>query len=268
MTTAPVARLTGAQRALFCSDIHLDASEPALASRFLDELAQASHGVSHLFVLGDLFEAWVGDDQTDAVAERLHGLLIELLARGVQIFLAHGNRDFLMGVSAHTGRAARTFWDHITLLPEESVLDLFGEAVLLAHGDGYCTDDLRYQQFRARRNQPAWRSEFLTRPLEVRQELARQMRAQSELEKANKAQYLMDVNPAAIQTAMDRAGVRCLIHGHTHRPAHHQWRGRDRTLHRWVLPDWQLGSGRGGFLQATECGYQKLGNWENGTPAD
>lgn len=268
MTAAPVARLTAAQRALFCSDIHLDACEPALASRFLDELTQASQGISHLFVLGDLFEAWVGDDQTDAITQRLHSIMLALRTRGVQIFLAHGNRDFLMGVSAHTGHAATTFWEHITLLQEESVIDLFGEAVLLAHGDAYCTDDLRYQQFRAQRNQPAWRSEFLARPLEARLALARQMRAQSELEKANKATYLMDVNAAAIETAMDRSGVYCLIHGHTHRPARHQWRRRDRIFRRWVLPDWQLTSRRGGFLQVTENGYEKLGNWDEGAEAD
>lgn len=261
MTTAPVARLAGAQRALFCSDIHLDAGEPALAARFLRELAQASSSTSHLFILGDLFEAWVGDDQTDAITEHLHTLVRELMARGVQIYLAHGNRDFLMGVSAHTGRAASTFWEHIVLLPEESVLDLFGEAVLLAHGDGYCTDDLRYQQFRAQRNRPAWRSEFLTRPLEARLTLARQMREQSELEKSNKAQYLMDVNATAVQTAMERAAVTCLIHGHTHRPAHHQWLVRGQPLERWVLPDWQLNPERGGFLRVTESGYEQLGNW-------
>lgn len=255
---APTASLSGDDCALFCSDIHLHEQQPALARRFFAQLTAECAQASHLFVLGDLFEAWVGDDQADPVSLQALALLNQIALSGVKVAVMRGNRDFLIGAGAPAGFD----WSaHLQLLADQCLIDAWGEPVLLAHGDQYCVDDVRYQAFRTERNSAAWRAEFLARNLSERLELARQMRAQSAREKADKSQYLMDVNLPAVEQAMVDAGVRCLIHGHTHRPALHQSAIGGAAAKRWVLPDWQQAPERGGFLRVNRAGFEQTGCW-------
>ena len=253
--------LEGQHCALFASDMHLGDHEPRLATRFLKALDQAlspaggQAAPSHLFLLGDVFEAWVGDDQPDQSARLLSARLRSLSERGIGVFLMRGNRDFLMG-SRSPG------WPQLCgaqLLEDAVCVSLFGSPVLIVHGDSLCTDDVGYQQFRAQVRSPQWQAEFLSRPLAERLHLARHMREQSEIKKAARAQASlpMDVNPATVRSLAREAGVRHLIHGHTHRPAHHEVEG----LSRWVLPDWHAHEGRGGFLRIDTHGWQMIGHW-------
>ena len=253
--------LSGNDAALFCSDMHLDASEPNKAADFLAQLLLASQDVSHVFMLGDIFEAWVGDDQADSVALQTQGTLATLSARGLHVAIIRGNRDFLLGESL-PDNVARFDWRSIaSLLVDPYRIDCFGQPVLLSHGDAWCSHDHSYQEFRARRNQAQWRHDFLARPLHDRLDLARQMRAQSRLETANKSLYLMDVTQAVVEQAMQTAKVQCVVHGHTHRPARHVWRNGDQELTRWVLPDWTSEPQRGGFLRVRDDGWQQMGRW-------
>jgi UDP-2,3-diacylglucosamine hydrolase len=253
--------LSGIDAALFCSDMHLDAAQPDKAAQFLDQLLLVSQECSHLFLLGDIFEAWVGDDQADGVAINTQRALATIAARGTAIAIITGNRDFLLGESLPTGMHGFDWRTVATLLPDPFRIDLFGQAALLSHGDGWCVDDRSYQDFRALRNQPQWRADFLARPLAQRLRLASQMRAQSQLETANKALYLTDVNATAVERDMMAAQAHCVVHGHTHRPAQHQWQHKSHTMTRWVLPDWTADSQRGGFLVVRRDGWQQLGNW-------
>jgi UDP-2,3-diacylglucosamine hydrolase len=217
---------------LFISDLHLDAERPditALFGRFVDEEARSADA---LYILGDLFEAWVGDDDpsdTGAyVAQRLRGLR----DAGVPVYFMRGNRDFLLG-DAYARRAG------VTILPDPSVVMLHGRPTLLMHGDTLCSDDVDYQQFRAQTRDPDWQRQFLAQPLEARLAFAQQARAASQTRQAGlKAQGAMDaitdVTPATVDGAFTRFGVDTMIHGHTHRPAVHEHaRGR-----RIVLGDW------------------------------
>jgi len=217
---------------LFISDLHLDAERPDITDlfgRFLDEEARSADA---LYILGDLFEAWVGDDDpsdTGAyVAQRLRGLR----DAGVPVYFMRGNRDFLLG-DAYARRAG------VTILPDPSVVMLHGQPTLLMHGDTLCSDDVDYQQFRAQTRDPDWQRQFLAQPLEARLAFAQQARAASQTRQAGlKAQGAMDaitdVTPATVDGAFTRFGVDTMIHGHTHRPAVHEHaRGR-----RIVLGDW------------------------------
>jgi UDP-2,3-diacylglucosamine hydrolase len=218
---------------LFISDLHLDPERPAITElfgRFID--GEARHADA-LYILGDLFEAWVGDDDPSEagayVADRLHALT----ASGVPVYFIRGNRDFLLG-DAYARRAG------ITILPDPAVVMLHGQATLLLHGDLLCTDDLAYQQFRAQTRDPRWQQQFLAQPLDARLAFANQARAASkarygELVSAGKAETIGDVAPATVREWFQRYGVRRMIHGHTHRPAIHA-EGDGNT--RIVLGDW------------------------------
>lgn len=218
---------------LFVSDLHLDPDRPeitALFGRFLDGEAR---GADALYILGDLFEAWVGDDDPSGagafVAERLHALV----EAGVPVSFIRGNRDFLLG-DAYAARAG------MTLLDDPTVVDLYGTPTLLLHGDLLCTDDTVYQQFRAQTRDPQWQAQFLAQPLAARLAFAAQARAASqarygELVAKGMAETVGDVAPATVQAWFERFGVRRMIHGHTHRPAIHD-EGHGRT--RIVLGDW------------------------------
>jgi UDP-2,3-diacylglucosamine hydrolase len=206
-------------------------------------------------LLGDVFEAWVGDDQPDQSVLLLGTRLLALSERGIRVFMMRGNRDFLMG-----SRSPGWPKDRGAQLLEDAVcISLFGTPVLITHGDSLCTDDVDYQQFRAQVRSPQWQAEFLCRPLAERLHLARHMREQSEINKAVRAQASlpMDVNAAAVRALARDGSVRHLIHGHTHRPAHHEVDG----LSRWVLPDWHADGGRGGFLRVDARGWQMIGRW-------
>jgi UDP-2,3-diacylglucosamine hydrolase len=272
-SAAPI-ELGGGDRVLFASDVHLGDHDPDTARSFEDALrAHAAHA-SHLFVLGDLFEAWVGDDGADEASRSAIELLAQLAGDGLRVYVMRGNRDFLLDVpaggrrDAPSGSATHEALAHsfarrigATMLVDPCTVMLFGRAALLAHGDAMCTDDVDYLRFRELTRSAAWQRDFLSRPLEERQAVARDLRARSELSKAGKTEELMDVNAHAVQAAMSEAGVRLLIHGHTHRPAHHALRIDGHAAERWVLPDWDARLGRGGMLLASADGFERLGRW-------
>lgn len=257
--------LAGADRALFASDVHLDDRDPATADAFFGALAREASAATHVFLLGDLFEAWVGDDDTSAVGRRAAQALASLAARGCRVFLMRGNRDFLLDVplpAAPAGDRCFSAQAGATMLADPCAVSLFGTPALLSHGDALCTDDADYQAFRALSRGERWQREFLARTLPGRIAAARSLRARSEAAKGAKADYLMDVNAAAVERAMRDAGVSLLIHGHTHRPAHHRLSVDGRDAQRWVLPDWDARIGRGGMLAASAQAMQPLGRWQ------
>jgi UDP-2,3-diacylglucosamine hydrolase len=221
---------------LFVSDLHLDPVRPQATRLFLDFLAGEARNADALYVLGDLFEAWVGDDDPSetgaAVADALHALS----AAGVPVRFQRGNRDFLLGID-YARRAG------FAILPDPAVVVLHGNPVLLTHGDLLCTDDLAYQQFRAQTRDPAWQQRFLSQPLEARIAFAHQARAasqarQGELREAGTMETITDVAPATVEEYFIRYGVDTMIHGHTHRPAIHALEVDGRERRRIVLGDW------------------------------
>jgi len=237
---------------LFLSDLHLTPERPGAAASFRRFLNQKAPRADALYLLGDLFEAWVGDDD---LALPFHAgiaaALKQLAQSGVPLYFLPGNRDFLAGPDL--ARAAG-----LALLKDPTRIDLYGSPTLLAHGDAWCTDDAQYQAFRAQVRDPGWRSEFLAKPLAERHALAAALRCRSEQAKAGKRPEIMDVNPEAIAEAFRRHAVSRIIHGHTHRPAHHHLNVDGRPCERWVLPDWYGDSG--GYLacDASGCRAEKL----------
>lgn len=221
---------------LFISDLHLDPARPQITRLFGDFIDRDARGADALYILGDLFEAWVGDDDPSDTGAFVAERLAALAASGVPVYFMHGNRDFLVG-EAYARRAG------MQLLTDPTLIDLHGRPALLMHGDTLCTDDLAYQQFRTQTRNPAWQQHFLAQPLEARLAFAQQARAasqarQGELRDAGTMETLTDVAPTAVEAAFRDHPVDLLIHGHTHRPAVHALRidGRDRT--RVVLGDW------------------------------
>jgi UDP-2,3-diacylglucosamine hydrolase len=213
---------------LFISDLHLDASRPRITELFVKFLENEAPNAKALYILGDLFEAWIGDDADDEVGDRVADGLARLHARGVPCFYIHGNRDFLLG-DAYARRAC------MTLLPDSSKLEIEGEQVLLMHGDLLCTDDLPYQRFRSETHAPAWQRAFLSRSVEDRRAFAANARAESTRYTHSASESLMDVNPHAVASALEANRVAKMIHGHTHRPFVHR---RGVEAERIVLGDW------------------------------
>jgi UDP-2,3-diacylglucosamine hydrolase len=235
-----------AGQTLFISDLHLTPERPAQARLFQDFLARQAAGSAALYILGDLFEAWVGDDDLgSAFNAAIAASIRRLVDAGVPVFFMAGNRDFLAG----PGLARATGW---TQLPDPTRIDLHGVATLISHGDAYCTDDVAYQDFRRQVREPAWQAEFLSKPLAERHAMAQALREQSEQSKADKKPAIMDVNADAIRLALRQAKATRLIHGHTHRPARHRLQVDGVVCERWVLTDWYEG---GGYLacEATGC---------------
>lgn len=234
---------------LFISDLHLTPERPLpvqLFQRFIIEVAQNAQS---LYILGDFFEAWVGDDNlAEAFNQDIATALNSLAAQGVKVFFLAGNRDFLVGPAF--AKAAG-----LTLLPDPTQIDLYGIATLLAHGDQFCTDDDTYQAFRRQVRDPAWQQQFLAQPLPQRLALAAALRERSEHAKAGKKPEIMDVNAAAIRAAAEIYPVSRIIHGHTHRPARHEITLNGKTVERWVLPDWYE---TGGYLACDERGCRLL----------
>lgn len=218
-------------RTLFISDLHLDESRPHITALFLDFLARDAANASALYILGDLFEAWIGDDAPSAVGDQVAAGLAELRARGVPSFFIHGNRDFLVG-DAFARRA------RLTLLPDPSVVEIDGERVLLMHGDTLCIDDAKYQAFRRETRSPEWQRRFLALPVAERMRFAEQARAESKRYTRSADSALMDVNANEVDRALAGHRVRRLVHGHTHRPNVHHWMRDDTELERFVLGDW------------------------------
>jgi UDP-2,3-diacylglucosamine hydrolase len=233
-------------RTLFVSDVHLAEERPGTTARFARFLAEDVPGADALYILGDLFEYWVGDDGLALPFPARIAALLRPAARVVPTLFMHGNRDFLVAsrFCADTG---------IRLIADPTVIDLYGERALLMHGDTLCTGDHAYLAFRAQVRNPAWQAAALARPIEQRLAIARDLREGSEGAKGGKGESLMDVAPEAVEAALASAGCRLLIHGHTHRPARHEHAAGGRTCVRWVLPDWY---GDGGYLEATPAGIR------------
>jgi UDP-2,3-diacylglucosamine hydrolase len=230
---------------LFVSDLHLDATAPAAAEQFVGFLAGAARAADALYVLGDLFEAWIGDDDDDPWRAQICAALHTLADAGVACHVMHGNRDFLLqhGFAARSG---------CRLLADPTVIELDGERLLLTHGDALCTDDLAYQRLRGVVRQRAWQRRFLRLPLATRRALAGAARAGSRRHMRRVVPTIMDVNPQAVLRAMRATGVRTLIHGHTHRPGVHEFELDGAGARRIVLGAWYE---QGSCLEWCDGGY-------------
>lgn len=215
---------------LFISDLHLDECRPEATACLQRLLEGPAREAAALWVLGDLFEAWLGDDDDSPWLTPVLDAFAALTAT-VPVTVLHGNRDFLLGAGFAARSGAR-------LATEPCLLDLGGVPTVLVHGDAQCTDDTRYQAFRAQVRAPAWQDAFLAQPLSARRAFAEQARTASRNETANKDAYLMDVNAGAVAALMRETGATRLVHGHTHRPAQHTFEVEGRRCKRWVLGDW------------------------------
>lgn len=231
---------------LFISDLHLCASRPAITRAFINFLQTTAKQADQLYILGDLFEYWAGDDDlTHGDHAPIIAALKTLTDASTQVFFIHGNRDFLISepFSAATG---------IQLLQDPSEVNLYGKRVVISHGDALCTDDTRYQTFRAQVRTPAWQKEFLSQPLGARKSQIEALRLQSEQEKSNKSLEIMDVNDAAVDALLrEYQYPPLLIHGHTHRPNIHNVEIDGHQCKRIVLGDWYE---QGSCLRIDETG--------------
>jgi len=216
---------------LFVSDLHLDAASPRAIEQFLGFLAGEARGAEALYILGDLFEAWIGDDDQEPTRARICEGLRELTGGGTACFVLHGNRDFLLG----EGFSRRT---GCVLLPDPVVTELHGERVLLTHGDALCTGDRAYQELRSTVRDARWQQRFLALPLAVRVRLAERARAGSRAHTSRAVPDIMDVDPDAVVSAFKATGARRLIHGHTHRPGIHEIPLDGAPAYRIVLGAW------------------------------
>jgi len=216
---------------LFISDLHLCEERPETVRALLAFLRGPARGAAALYILGDLFEYWAGDDDDVPLHRVVAAALAELSEGGTPIYFIAGNRDFLLG--ERYAREAR-----LQLLPDPSLLDIGNTPVLLSHGDMLCTDDEAYQAFRRQVRDPAWQRDFLRRPLDERRQLIEGLRRHSDAAKREKAMEIMDVNTGAVEMLLRQHGYPTLIHGHTHRPACHLHVVDGHARERWVLPDW------------------------------
>jgi len=216
---------------LFASDLHLDSSAPEAIQQFLDFLRDHAAHADALYLLGDVFESWVGDDESEQDKARVCAALHALTSSGVPCFFLHGNRDFLLGrdFASRTGG---------TILPDPVVAEWDGERVLLTHGDALCVDDLPYQELRTVVRNPDWQRRFLALPLEVRVRLAGQARKGSQAHTSRTVPVVMDVNERAVEAAYRSTNTRRIIHGHTHRPGIHDTTVDGQTAQRIVLGAW------------------------------
>ena len=238
--------MTARTLALFISDLHLQASHPRTAEAFFRFLAERAAQAERLYLLGDIFEYWAGDDDLDDPFN--HGVAAALRRvsdAGTAVYWLAGNRDFLVG----TGFAAAA---GLTLLAEPHVATIGGRKVALVHGDAQCTDDVKYMAFRAQVRDPAWQRQFLAMPLAQRKAIIAGLREGSRAAHGEKSYEIMDVTPAAVAALHADTGTDVIIHGHTHRPALHEAAGKRR----YVLPDWELDDEpvRGGWIAITEDG--------------
>lgn len=230
---------------LFISDLHLCDSRPHITTAFIEFLEHTAVKAQALYILGDLFEYWAGDDTIEVGAQRASIDALRRLSKNVPVFFMAGNRDFLIGdgFSKATG---------ITIMPDPSLITLYGKPVLLSHGDALCTDDTAYQAFRTEVRSQTWQNQFLSQPLETRIAFIEQLRAKSEQEKSTKSMQIMDVNAAAVEHLLSQYDYPPLfIHGHTHRPNTHVYHLAGHVCERWVLGDWYE---QGSYLMLTTDG--------------
>lgn len=235
-------------RCLFISDLHLCASRPHITSAFLNFLQHTATKVDALFVLGDLFEYWAGDDDVeDEFHQQIISAFRTLSQNNTKIYLMHGNRDFL--ISQKFCYAAC-----ITLLNDPTLIECQHEKILLSHGDDLCTDDAHYQAFRKQVRDEKWQAEFLSQPLSIRKQQVEAIRKRSEQEKSQKSAQIMDVNTDAVNALLRAFDYpKLFIHGHTHRPKQHKILLDGHTITRWVLGDWYE---QGSYLQLSEAGLE------------
>ncbi|WP_375176960.1 UDP-2,3-diacylglucosamine diphosphatase [Marinobacter mobilis] len=219
---------------LLISDLHLEEARPDITRAFLNFLEQKARGIDQLYILGDFFEAWIGDDEHTPLQDEVASALKAVSASGTALFLMHGNRDFLIG---------EDFCERVgaTLLDDPTVVDMYGTPTLLMHGDSLCTADVEYQKFRTTMRNRQWQDMFLKRPLADRQTTARQLREISMAKNKGKEMAIMDVTPEEVVRVMEDQGVQRLIHGHTHRPAVHELEAGGQLAKRIVLGDWDKG---------------------------
>jgi len=216
---------------LFISDLHLHESRPQVTRAFFHFLYTHAIHAEALYILGDFFDAWIGDDDDSELLQDIASGLHKLSELGVAIYFMHGNRDFLLG-KAYASKAG------MSLIDDGAVIDLYGTPTLLMHGDTLCTGDTEYQQFRTMVRSPQWQQQILAQPLAARRALAAQLRAKSQSMNSLKADDIMDVSPTEVIAQMEAARVTRLVHGHTHRPARHQLVVAGNPAERIVLGDW------------------------------
>jgi UDP-2,3-diacylglucosamine hydrolase len=230
---------------LFISDLHIDANRPAITAQFLEFLSGEAASADALYILGDLFESWVGDDAADPAQRATIEGLRTLTGGGVPCFVMHGNRDFLLSerFSALSGTQ---------LLPDPVILTLYGQPVLVMHGDALCTDDRSYQSLRATVRDPDWQKQFLALRVDQRLALANAARDGSRAHTASVTYAITDVNDDSVASVMRNSGVSILLHGHTHRPAIHRVTVDGLPCTRIVLGDWYE---QGSVLRWDENGY-------------
>ncbi|MEQ1880123.1 MAG: UDP-2,3-diacylglucosamine diphosphatase [Burkholderiales bacterium] len=234
---------------LFISDLHLSQETPAANQALQNFLDSQAREASALYVLGDLFEYWIGDDSLDGeFAPQICAAFARLASQGVKLFFMHGNRDFMIGA-----RFARE--SGMSLLDDPCLIDLHGKPTLLMHGDTLCTDDFDYQKFRATVRSVTWQGEFLAKSPAERSQIAQQARQHSELAKQTKQTAIMDVNLAAVEAVLRQHGYPRIIHGHTHRPARHLRVVDGNPCERFVLADWYS---QGSYLICDENGCRAL----------
>jgi UDP-2,3-diacylglucosamine hydrolase len=216
---------------LFISDLHLHESRPQVTRAFFHFLYTHAIHAEALYILGDFFDAWIGDDDDSELLQDIASGLHKLSELGVAIYFLHGNRDFLLG-KVYAAKAG------MSLIDDGTVIDLYGTPTLLMHGDTLCTDDVDYQQFRTMVRNPQWQQQILAQPLAARRALATQLREKSQSMNSLKADDIMDVSTTEVVVQMENAGVTRMIHGHTHRPARHQLVVAGKPAERIVLGDW------------------------------
>lgn len=240
---------------LFISDLHLQPSQPELLRACLNWLEAQAHGIDALYLLGDIFEAWVGDDDDAPWLETFSAALQAVHASGTAIYFMHGNRDFLLGAqfAAHCG---------MQLLPDPTVIDLYGHPTLLMHGDTLCTEDREYLAFRAQVRSPQFQQMVMAKTLDERRALAAMLREKSKMAASNKAEDIMDVTPDEVVRVLETNDVDRLIHGHTHRPARHELSvsgpsATGKAAERIVLGDWRAND-RAWYLRAEKNGAIEL----------
>jgi UDP-2,3-diacylglucosamine hydrolase len=231
---------------LFISDLHLDGARPDITAQFLDFLDREARRAQALYILGDLFEAWLGDDDPEPAGREIVAALRRLTDAGVPCYFMHGNRDFLVGrrFATETG---------CSLLEDGTLVDLHGERVLLMHGDVLCTADTNYQRLRRILRNPLVSFTLRHLPLAARRHLGRKLRAGSQEHVGSTAAEIMDVTPDAVLETLRRAGVRTLVHGHTHRPAVHHFELDGQPARRIVLGDWHT---QGSVLEWRDDGFE------------
>lgn len=231
---------------LFIADLHLAADRPDITAAFLRFLHDKAPQADALYILGDLFEVWIGDDNPEPLLAKIADALKTVSTGGVPVYFIHGNRDFLL--RQHYAKRCG-----MTLLPGHTVIDLYGTPTLIMHGDSLCTLDVTYQKFRKWWNQPWWQFLMLRLPLALRQHLARKARQKSAQHKQQYNNTIMDVTPDEVKREMLKHGVNRLIHGHTHRPAVHPLDLNGEPGLRYVLGDWYTQSS---YLEVTADSWQ------------